>query len=410
MLRRIWMAACLLLLVMVTVSAQPQLASGQDGRIPFNWQPPLNAGEMPGNRPALPAAVNMPTLPLDEPLIPGTLFFNIESFLEEYSILNVTLDALDERFFAYNITYRYGIHPVSPNGQYGVYTVPDGSTDIITCAILDLLDMQTVDRFQTTGGCNQNNIKWSPDSTRILFQTSDEQGQPALGIRQNGVTSSIRPTASTSADLGGEPIDSTSFYVPEEWVNNDLFSFEVATRGAVSETLYATVANPLLAVPAASLEFTDATRRIVVSRPAQRVGEIYRSLVLNDLISGDRFSVAPPGYQAQIAAVAPNDSAVVYWAETQAAVGTTHPLRLVIYYPDTDEQSVLLRFDGPTDRFLSTRPGTLVWNSGGIYFHIEQQNNAQSSLQTGTYRIQPDGSGLLFITSELLWNAIPEPR
>ncbi len=410
--RRLRTILCLGLLVavMVMVPLPVQQATGQDGRIPFDWQAPLNPGEMPANRPALPAAVNMPTLPLEEPLIPGTLFFNIESFLEEYSVLNVTFDALEERFFSFNITYRYGIHPVSPNGQYGVYTVPDGSIDVITCGILDLLDMQTVDRFQTSGGCNQNNIKWSPDSTRILFQTTDAQGQPALGIRQNGVTSTIRPTPSTSADLGGEPIDATTFYVPEEWVSNNLFSFEVATRGAVSESLYAEVANPLLAVPAASLEFTDTTRRIILSRPAQRVGEIYRSVVLNDLISGDRFSVAPPGYQARIADVAPNDSAVVYWAETEAPVGTTHPLRLVIYYPDTDEQSVLLRFDGPTDRFLSTRPGVIVWNAEGIYFHIEQQSTAQSPLQTGTYRIQPDGSNLIFITSELLWNSLPEPR
>lgn len=397
------LSALLLLLSLFTAPV-----SGQDGRIPFNWQPPLNAGTMPSNPPLLPAAVNMPTLPLVEPLIPGTLFFNIESFLEEYSILNVTLDALDERFFAYNITYRYGIHPVSPNGQYGIYTVPDGSIDVITCGILDMLTMQTVDRFQTTGGCNQNNIKWSPDSTRILFQTVDAQGQPALGIRQNGVTSTIRPTASTSADLGDQPIDGSTFYIPGDWVNSNLFSFEVATRGNVSETLYAEVANPLLAVSGASLEFRDATQRLVLSRPAQRVGEIYRSLVLNDLISGDRFSIAPPGYQARRAAVSPDDSAVVYWAETESDTGTTHPLRLVIYYPDTDEQSVLLRFDGPTDGPLATRPGLLVWNTEGIYFHIDQQDGALSALQAGTYRIQADGSELLFVTSELLWNSLPQ--
>ena len=394
----------IVLLILAPIAAP---ARGQDGPIPFRWNAPLHPGTMPTNRPSLPAAVSMPVLPLEETLAPGTLFFNIESFSDEYSILNVTLDGRDNLFYAYNITYRYGIHPISPNGNYGIFTVPDGSTDVITCGILDLLTLVEVDRFTTTGGCNQNNVRWSPDSTRILFQTTDELGRSALGLRQDGVTAVIRPVPASSADLGGTGLTDQSIFVSRGWVNNSWFYFEIVTSGAVSETLYAEVARPVLGVSASTLLFENALQRVLLSRPAQPVTESYRSIVLNDLLTGDRFSVAPPGYQARIADVAPTDDAVVYWAETELNGGTTHPLRLVIYYPDTDEQVVLLQFDGPTNSFLVTRPFLLVWNSEGIYFHIDQQPGAQSALQSGTYRIQPDGSDLIFITSELLWSSLP---
>lgn len=402
--RRLWISFGIITIILLGLGVVP--VQGQTG-IQYTWRPPLNNGEMPTNRPLLPAAVSMPVLPLTEALIPGTLFFNIESYAEEYSIMNVTLDGLDDRFYAYNITYRYGIHPVSPNGQYGIYTVPDGSTSVITCAILDMITMETVDRFETTGGCNQSNIKWSPDSTKILYQSVDEEGRPALAIRRDAQTAIIRPTPSTSADIGAENIDNTSFYIPRGWVNANLFYFEIGTGGSISETLYANLSNPTLAVPATSLLFEDTLARLILSRPAQRVGEIRRTLMLTDIVTGDHFSIAPAGHQARIGTVSPNGDAIAYWAETESPRGTTHPLRLAIYYPDTDEQVVLLSFDGPTSSFLATRPGVLVWNPEGIYFHIEQQPEANSALQTGTYRIQPDGSNLEFVTAELLWSALP---
>ena len=391
-------------LILLGIVAFP--VQGQSG-IQFTWRQPLNAGAMPQNRPLLPAAVSMPVLPLDEPLAPGTLFFNIESFTDEYSILNVTLDS---RLYAYNITYLYGIHPVSPSGQYGIYTVPDGSTDVISCGILDMLTMQTVDRFETSGGCNQNNIKWSPDSTKILFQINDDQGRSSIGIRRDGQTSIVRPTP-LAADIGGvENTNDDSIYLPGGWVNENLFYFEIGTNGSVSETLYSRLFNPNVSVPVTALLYEDTLQRLILSRPAQPLGEIRRTLMLTDIVTGDHFSVAPAGHQSRIGVVSPEDNAVVYWAETESQTGTTHPLRLVIYYPDSDEQVVLLRFDGPTDSFLVTRPFLLAWTLDGIYFHIDQQPGATSTLQSGTYRIQPDGTNLEYVTGELFWNALPLDR
>lgn len=401
----------LLMMLFLTVLLLGQFvpAEGQDGGTPiqYQWNPPLNAGEMPQNTPFLPPAFSMPTLPLTEPLVPGTLFFNIESFSDQYTVMNVTLDTIDDRFFAYNISYQYGIHPISPNGQYGIFTVPDGATEVVTCAIIDLLTLNTVDQFQTTGGCNQTNIWWSPDSSKLLFQTLDDQGRNALAIRQDAQSSVFRPTPSTGSDVGNEPVDDSTSFSPRGWVSNDLFAFEAVTRGVVSETLYAKLLDPRLAVPSTNLLYEDTLQRYVLSRPAQRPGDVHRGVILTDVITGSSFSVAPPGHMARFGDVSPDDSLIVYWSETETLTGTTHPLRLAIYNPETDEQTVLLQFDGPTDSILLTRPGRLAWNSDGIYFYIAQQDGAISRLQTGTYRIQPDGMQLEFVTGELFWNSLP---
>lgn len=406
-----WFRVLVVVITVGVLAGQLWPAHGQDGgTIQYRWDPPLNPGNMPQNTPFLPPAFQMPVLPLSEPLVPETLFFNIESFNDQYTVMNVTLDTLDNRFYAYNISYTYGVHPVSPNGLYGIFTVPDGATDRITCGILDLITLTTVDQFQTTGGCNQNNVWWSPDSTKLLFQTVDEQGRGALAIRQDAQSSIFRPIPSTDTDLGGVPLDDSSTFTARGWISNDLFSFEVVTRGIVSETLFAKLIDPRLAVPSTKLLYEDTLQRLVTSRPAQSPGDPHRGVILTDVITGSSFSLAPFGHMARIAVVSPDDTRVVYWSETKTQTGTTHPLRLVIYNPDSDQQTVLLQFDGPTDSFLLTRPGVLVWNSDGIYFYISQQDGASSRLQTGTYRIQPDGSNLEFVTPALLWTSLPSAQ
>ncbi len=406
-----WFRLLMLVLIAGLLWGQMGPAQGQDGgTIQYRWNVPLNSGAMPQNAPYLPPAFTMPVLPLTEPLVPETLFFNIESFSDQYTVMNVTLDTVENRFFAFNISYRYGIHPISPNGQYGIFTVPDGATEVVTCGILDLLTLSTVDQFQTTGGCNQNNLWWSPDSSKLLFQTTDEQGHGALAIRQDASNAVFRPIPSTDADLGDIALDDSTIFTPRGWINNDLFAFEVVTRGIVSETLFAKLIDPRLATPSTRLLYEDTLQRLITSRPAQSAGDPHRGVVLTDVITGSSFSVAPFGHMARVADVAPDDSRVVYWSETKTQTGTTHPLRLVVYNPDSDEQTVLLQFDGPTDSFLLTRPGVLVWNNDAIYFYISQQDGAASRLQSGTYRIQPDGSNLEFVTPALLWASLPSAR
>ncbi len=405
---RRWYHLWMIILILIMFFVPTLTAQGQDGgTIQYRWNPPLNSGNMPQNSPFLPPAFQMPTLPLTEPLVPETLFFNIESFSDQYTVMNVTLDTLDDRFYAYNISYPYGIHPISPNGKYGIFTVPDGATEIITCGIIDLMTLATVDQFQTIGGCNQNNIWWSPDSTKLLFQATDEQGRGALAIRQDAQNAIFRPIPSADADLGDIPLDDSSIFTPRGWITNELFSFEVVTRGVVSETLFAKVIDPRFALPSTKLLYEDTLQRFILSRPAQRPGDPHRGVMLTDVITGSHFSLAPFGHMARVADTSPDGARVVYWSETKTPTGTTHPLRLVIYNPETDEQIVLLQFDGPTDSFLLTRPGVLVWNSDGIYFYIAQQEGASSRLQTGTYRIQPDGSNLEFVTPALLWGSLP---
>jgi hypothetical protein len=148
---------------------------------------------------------------------------------------------------------------------------------------------------------------------------------------------------------------------------------------------------------------------LILSRPAQPLEELNRGVWLTDIVADETYSLAPTGNIARLAEVSPDDTQVVYWAETESLLGTVHPLRLVVYTPDTEEEhTVLLQFDGPQDGVLVTRPGELIWNPEGIYFHISQQPGAVSPLQSGTYRIQPDGSELTFMSSEQLWGTLTQ--
>jgi hypothetical protein len=383
----------------------PIPAYGQGGSS-YQWSPPVNSGEMPTNVPLLPNISIMPTLPLDEPLIPGTLIFSVEDFSDGYSIVNLTLD---ERLYAYNITNRYGIYPISPNGQYGIFTVPDGATDVITCGIMDMLTGETVDQFETIGICRGTSVYWSPDSTRIFFQAVDEAGRPALGIRGDGQTTIFRPIPVDFTDLGGETLGDSWDYFIGGWISNDTVTYDIGIRGTYSQQLYTTlddldVGRP---IPVITAEETGG-RRLILSRPAQPLEELNRGVWLTDIVADDTYSLAPIGNVARLAEVSPDDSQVVYWVETEASLGTVHPLRLVVYSPDSEEHTVLLQFDGPQDGILVTRPGELIWNPEGIYFHISQQPGAVSPLQSGTYRIQPDGSDLTFVSPEQLWGTLTQ--
>lgn len=399
--RRLSMTMGFILILAVLLSISPTAHS--QGDIQFRWPAPLNNGQQPQNQAILPSYTIMPTLPIPEPLIPGTLLFNIEDFSNGYRILSATLDS---RLYAYNISYQYGIHPISPSGQYGIYTVPTGATDIITCGILDLLTNQTVDRFETTGGCHKSSVHWSPDSSKILLQTTDENGLSALGLRQNGQTSTIRPIPVGGVDLGGQSIIEERDYIATGWLSDSIITFEIGISGTLSEQLFTELSAPNSAHPITSLRLESIGKRLIISLPAQPLNLLNRGLWLTDLASGSHFELAPPGHLARSAAVSPNDDKVVYWAETETEIGTTHPLRLVIYEPDTDAQIPLLQFDGPIGLPLVTRPGEIVWNPEGIYFYISQQPGAVSLLQSGTYRIQPDGSNLEWVTSELLWDSL----
>ncbi|NDJ85352.1 MAG: hypothetical protein GYB66_05665 [Chloroflexi bacterium] len=400
--QRIRVLSILMLLLSGIIAVVP--VWGQEGGVRYNWAPPLNQGQMPANDPLLPPIDIMPVLPLEDTLIPGTLIFNVESFGEEYTTLTITLDS---RLWAYNITQRNGLTSVSPNGQYGIYTVPDGALDVITCGILDLLTLETVDRFETTGGCHQSSVYWSPDSQRVLFQTRTESGVSALGIRHHGETLVYRPLPIGSADLGDVPLGDNFNYFVSGWLSAQVISFEIVNEGIVSEQLYMSLDDSQSAYPVTSLSLEDVSSRFVLSLPAQPAGVLDRGYWLTDLVTGDHFELAPPGNIARYGVVSPDGSAVVYWAASEGPLGATHPLRLVIYVPATDEQIVLLQFDGPQGDILRTRPGQLAWNPEGIFFHIEQQPGTLSSLEEGTYRIQPDGSDLTFVTPAFLWRTLP---
>lgn len=387
-----------LLVILVGAAGQVLPAKGQGG---YQWPAPLNPGQMPTNSPLLPPVSAMPILPLPEPLVPGTLFFNIQDFTGGYRILNLTLDT---RLYAYNISNRDGVYPVSNNGQYGIVKESETETTS-TCAIIDLLTANIVDRFETDSACAAT--FWSPDSKRIFFTTLDEQGNSALAIRQDAQNTVFRPRPSGEVDMGGISPEANFIYIAQGWVSDTVVTFDMGLQGALSQQVFARGGALDAAYPARDLTLEQTGRRFVTWRTAQPLESFFRGLWLTDAADeGNSFPLAPAGTIAWFSAYAPDDTAIVYWAATEGAFGPVHPLRLVIYVPATDEQVVLLQFDGPPGENLVTRPGILVWNPEGIYFHISQQEGTPSPLQTGTYRIQPDGSNLEYITPELLWSSL----
>ncbi len=389
------LTACVLLTVFIGQAIPTQ---GQDGS-GYQWPVPLNSGEMPTNANLLPPSQAMPKLPLPETLITGTLFFNAESFGAEYRIENLTLD---RRLYAYNITTEIGVLPISPNGQYGITTKSAYVPGPVTCGIIDLLTNIQVDEFQTDGACS--GVAWAPDSKRLLFTTSTEDGFQSLVLRQNGANTVFNPIPAPESDLGGAVMAGDAIYIIGGWISNTTFTFDIGLQGVLSEQLFVSVDNLETAVPAVSLKAEQSASQLLLWRPAQPLGALFRGLWLTNFETGDVFELAPAGHDAIYGDVSPDGRLIAYWAATESNVGPVHPLRLVIYNPATDEQIVLLQFDGPTD-LLATRPGLIVWNPEGIYFHISQQSEA-SQLETGAYQIQPDGSNLQYITPYLLMGAL----
>ena len=377
----------------------PVGAQGGDG---YRWPIPVNAGDQPANTPLVPPADVMPILPLPEALIPGTLFFNAEAFGDEYRILNLTFD---ERLYAYNISTGRGILPVSPNGQYGIITLSESFEGPVVCGIVDLLTQVQVDEFETDGTCS--GVAWSPDSTRLLLTIRTADGQAALGLRQNGETQIFQPIPVPEADLGGGVVDNDRLYIINGWISPTVFSFDLGLQGALSEELFVSTTDLNTAFPAISLTRAMSDSPLVLWRPAQPLGAFTRGLWISNLDTGDSFSLAPAGHTAIFGDVAHDGSLVAYWAATVNEFGPVHPLRLVIYDPATDVQEVLMEFGGPNDSRV-TRPGLIVWNDEGIYFHVAQLPTALSPLQTGTYRISRDGFTLEWVSSELLMGSLPE--
>jgi hypothetical protein len=390
----------LMALVGVLLMVMPTFAQDGSG---YRWPIPVNSGESPANTPLVPPAEVMPVLPLPEPLMPGTLFFNAEAFGDQYRILNLTFD---ERLYAYNISTGRGVLPVSPNGKYGIITLSDSFEGPVTCGIVDLLTKVQVDEFHTDGACS--GVAWSPDSTRLLFTLRDENGVQSIGVRQNGETQFFRPMPVPEADIAGSDVNGTDVvYLINGWLSNNTYSFDFGLQGALSESLFVTINDPNTAYPAISLSEALSDNPLVLFRPAQPLGTITRGLWLTNLVTGDTFSLAPGGHTAILGDVSPDGKLVAYWAATVNEFGPVHPLRLVIYDTETDVQEVLIQFDGPSDH-LATRPGLIVWNDEGIYFHLSNQPEAANKLQTGTYRISRDGFTLEFISTELLMDSLPE--
>lgn len=395
--RRLSSLVALFMTVSLFVLSMPAFSQGGEG---FQWPAPLSAGEQPLNAALLPPSNVMPRLPLDETLIKGTLFFNAEAFGEEYRILNLTLD---KRLYAYNISTERGVLPVSPNGQYGVTTVLAAVPGGVSCGIMDLLTGGLVDQFELDGACS--GVAWSPDSTRLLITIADENGQQFLAIRQNGQTTPFEALPVPEADLGGGTFSGDRLFIINGWLSNDVISFDVGLQGFLTETLFVDLNNPTEAFPAISLQAEHANLPLVLWRPAQPLGALTRSLWLTNLGTGDSFQLSPIDSTAIIGDISPDATQVVYWAATVGPQGPAHPLRLAIYDPETDQQTVLLQFDGPSDIF-ATRPGLVIWNEEGIYFQISQQEGAISQLKSGVYRIQADGTALEFVSEELLMGVL----
>lgn len=397
--RRLIVIFAVLLVAVIAMQAAPVSGQGDGG---FRWPIPANDGAMPAEPALLPPATAMPALPLPEALIPGTVFFNVEDYGEEYRILNLTFDS---RRYAYNITTQRGALPVSPNGQYAVITLSDHFEGPVTCAIIDLLTQVQVDEFQTDGACS--GVAWSPDSTRLLLTVTDDQGVQSLGLRQNGDTTLFRPVPAPESDLGGVEVSEDRIYIINGWISNNTFSFDIGLQGVLSESLFTSTDKLDLAVPAISLTRESSDKPLILWRPAQPLGAIDRGLWLTNLDTGDSFQLAPAGHTAIFGDVSPAGDEVAYWAAPLTETGPGHPLRLAVYDPATEAHEVLLQFDGPVEALI-TRPGLVVFNNDYIYFHIGQLPEAQSPLQTGSYRISRDGMSLDYITEYLLMSSLPD--
>ncbi|MCI0713082.1 MAG: hypothetical protein L0154_23200 [Chloroflexi bacterium] len=389
----------LFLMSIILVIAAPVLGQGDDE---FRWPIPINSGEMPLNQPLLPPSSVMPALPLPETLKPGTIFINAEAFGEEYIVENLTFD---ERLYAYNISTERGALPVSPNGQYGIITLSDNFQGPVTCSIIDLLTGTQVDEFLTDGACS--GVEWSPDNTRLLLTITDDNGVQSLGIRQNGETTTLRPVPTAESDLGGGAFGDSAIYIINGWVSNNVISVDMGLDGALTETLFVDLANTNEAIPAVSMTPEQSDKSVIIWRPAQALSQIDRGLWITNLATGDSFQLAPDGHTAIFGDVSPDGTEVAYWAAVATDTGPAHPLRLVVYNPTTDSNEVLLQFEGPADQ-LVTRPGLVVFNDEGVYFHIGQLDGAPSPMVTGTYRISRDGLTLEYVSEFLMMDSLPD--
>lgn len=401
---RLSMVVASLFLLLILLASPFSNAYGQGGDT-FDWGTPLNAGDMPEGEPLLPPINVMPTLPLDTwgALASGTVFINVDgNSTGQYEVQTVTFD---ERRYAFNITTGAGVLPVSPSGQYGIYTVGSQNTDIITCAIRDLVGNFDVDRFESDAVCES--AAWSPDSTRIAFTTLDEEGNSALAIRQDGQTTTFRPQPFGSVDLGGAQWDGNPRYLLNGWLSDGVLSYEMSFNNTIlSQEMYVRTGALNAGYVATELTLEQSSKRLVAWKPAQPVGALYRDIQLMDIVQNQTRALAPEGYSALYADVSPDGNQVVYWAAPKIAQGWGNPLRLVIYDADADSHTVLLEFGGPEGEVFVTRPGKIFWYGTSIYFHISQQSDEFSDLETGTYRIEADGSVLEFISAELLIDGI----
>jgi hypothetical protein len=395
-LRRI---SVLFVMIVILVMVAPVMGQGDDE---FRWPIPTHSGEMPDNQPLLPPSSVMPVIPLPETLIPGTIFINAEAFGEDYIVENLTFD---ERRYAYNISSGRGALPISPNGQYSVITLSDNFQGPVTCGIVDMLTGNQVDEFMTDGACS--GVEWSPDNTRLLLNTTDENGAQALGIRQNGQTTVFRPVPTPETDLGGGTFGDSAIYIINGWLSDNVISVDMGLEGALTETVFIDLDNPTEAFPAVSMTPEQSDKSIVIWRPAQALSQIDRGLWITNLETGDSFRLAPEGHTAIFGDVSPDGTEVAYWAAVATETGPAHPLRLVVYNATTDSNEVLLQFEGPADQ-LVTRPGLVVFNDDSIYFHVGQLDSAPSPMVTGTYRISRDGSTLEYISEFLMMDSLPD--
>jgi Tol biopolymer transport system component len=118
---------------------------------------------------------------------------------------------------------RYEAPRISPNGKHVAFGLDDGRQSNVW--IYDL-DRTTAPRRLTVAGNNRYPV-WSPDSTRVAFQ-SDREGDSAIFMQQADVSGAIAERLTTPAR--------GNLHVPESWsrVHEELLFSEIAAPPAAA--------------------------------------------------------------------------------------------------------------------------------------------------------------------------------